>query len=205
MSETFACPQCGKSYLHAGRKPGKAVLCLCGHRFLVPAPEVRTAPTKLPLQPEPQQRQPEPSSSKLTIPIASPAAPRPQPTRSASSPRSSPARPKELVAEVVYPGDSAEMAPLAEVISQNPYAPAPLPALPVDYGSYAAPAARRHAPRSKIESSQLFGLWLGRAVLFVLVPLAMLCVFIADMQMHRTGGVLRYVRQRQPAFRMPSK
>lgn len=203
MSETFACPQCGKIYTHAGRKPGKAVLCLCGHRFLVPAPEVRTVPAKLPLQPASQERQPEVSSPKATTPAAPSTAPQPQPARPASPPRGSPARPKELVAEVVYPGDSAEMAPLAEAIPQNPYASAPLAALPVDYGSYGAPAAARHAPRSRIESSQLFGLWLGRAVLFVLVPLAMLCVFIADMQMHRTGGVLRHVRQRQPGFRAP--
>ncbi|HEX7447945.1 MAG TPA: hypothetical protein VF306_10390, partial [Pirellulales bacterium] len=66
MSETFACPQCGKTYPHAGRKPGKAVVCTCGHRFLVPAPEVRAPRAELPLHPPSDPRpatRPEPKAT----------------------------------------------------------------------------------------------------------------------------------------------
>lgn len=37
MSNFFACPQCGKEYPREKRLTGRAVVCECGHRFLVPA------------------------------------------------------------------------------------------------------------------------------------------------------------------------
>lgn len=204
MSETFACPQCGKTYPHAGRKPGKAVVCLCGHRFLVPALEVRTAPAKLPLQPAPLERQPEPTAPRSTAPAAPPATPRPQPGRPASPPHSSPARPKELVAEVVYPGDSDEVLSVAELITPAPYA-APLPALHPAYTTIAAPpASARRASRSSAETSELFGLWVGRIVLFVAVPLATLCFVIGHIQMYRNGGLILNSGKGAPLVRKPA-
>lgn len=110
-----------------------------------------------------------------------------------------------MVAEVVYPGDSAEVLPVAEWVSPAPYAPAPLSALPVGYDSFAPPAVARSTRRTSTESSELFGLWVGRVVLFVVVPLAMLCVLIADLQMHRNGGIAHHARRGRPAsvFRAP--
>jgi len=37
MLNFFACPQCGKEYPREKRLTGRAVVCACGHRFLVPA------------------------------------------------------------------------------------------------------------------------------------------------------------------------
>ncbi len=201
MSETFACPQCGKSYSHAGRKPGKAVVCVCGHRFLVPAPEVRAPRVELPLHPpsEPRresapaprpERSPSPSLSPAsrTPPPAAPRVSRPAPQR--------PAPPQELEAEVVYPGHLQAL-PAA-------YAPTSAPLTHPAYEPLAPPPAALRTTRSSIESSQRFGMWLGRAVLFAIVPLAMLCVVIGHLQMRRTGGLIRNSWKAAPVLRRPA-
>ena len=214
MSETFACPQCGKIYPHSGRKPGKAVVCVCGHRFLVPAPEVRAPRTEVPLHPPSDPRpttRPQPSFESRATP-RNPAARTPPPAASrpaqpAPAPRRQSPPPQELEAEVVYPGNSSELLPAAELVSPAGYSPstAPLPAMPVAYDSLAPPLAAARSPsRSKAASSELFGMWLGRGVLFVVVPLATLCVVIGHLQMYRTGGLILNSGKAAPFVRRPA-
>lgn len=44
MADSFPCPQCGKTYSRENRLVGKAVVCECGHRFLVPPAEQAAQP-----------------------------------------------------------------------------------------------------------------------------------------------------------------
>ncbi|MGH7194799.1 MAG: hypothetical protein ACREJM_14870 [Candidatus Saccharimonadales bacterium] len=211
MSETFACPQCGKSYSHSGRKPGKAVVCVCGRRFLVPAPEVRAPRAEVPLHP-PSEPRPESRVSPSRNPAARtppPAAPRPAPAprKPAPQPQEPVAQdlePQELEAEVVYPGHPAELPPAAEWAAPAAYASDPLAAMHASYEPLAPPPTARRAARSSTASSELFGLWLGRVVLFVVVPLAMLCVVIGHLQMYRTGGLIQNSGKAAPAIRRPA-
>lgn len=95
-----------------------------------------------------------------------------------------------MIAEVVYPGDSAEVLPAAEIVAPAPYAE-PLAAIPAAYEAPLTPiASARRAARSSTQSSELFGLWAGRIMLFVLVPLATLCVLFGHLQLHRSGGFI---------------
>lgn len=47
-------------------------------------------------------------------------------------------------------------------------------------------------------------MWLGRGVLFVVVPLAMLCVVIGHVQMYRTGGFIQNSGRAAPFVRKPA-
>jgi DNA-directed RNA polymerase subunit RPC12/RpoP len=62
MPETFQCPECCKAYPRENRLVGRAVLCECGHRFLVPPRESRTSPSasasSLAIPTEPRQARP---------------------------------------------------------------------------------------------------------------------------------------------------
>lgn len=206
MSETFACPQCDKTYPHAGRKPGKAVVCVCGHRFLVPAPEVRAPQTEVPLHPPSSEPPSEPRRSSSRNPAAAspPATGSHRTYPTVAAPRPLPQQ-HELEAEVVYPGDSAGVPPTAELLTPAAYAVAPLPASHPAYEPVAAPvAAARHAPRSSTETSESFGLWVGRIVLFGAVPLATLCFVIGHLQMYRHGGLILNSGKGAPLIRRPA-
>ena len=48
MSDQFECPKCGCSYRREKRRVGKAVICACGHRFLLPPPEGQLPSTTVP-------------------------------------------------------------------------------------------------------------------------------------------------------------
>lgn len=169
---------------------------MCGHRFLVPAPEVRQTPAPPPLHAPseppisrspaaaPRRTAQQPPSVRAARPAASPTA-RPSP----------PMQEREMVAEVVYPGDSAEVLPAAEIVAPAPYAE-PLGAIPAAYESPLAPA--RRATRSNTVSSELFRLWAGRVMLFVLVPLATLCVLFGHLQIHRSGGIILNAQRALP-------
>lgn len=204
MSEMFACPQCGKSYSHAGRKPGKAVVCVCGHRFLVPAREVWAPRAELPLHP-PNDPRPAARAEPRYEPRATPRNPEartpppaaPRPSRPTPAPRRQTPPPQELEVEVVYPGNPAESLAAA-------YVPDPLAAMHAAYEPLAPQRAARPASKSRTESAELFGMWLGRGVLFVVVPLATLCVVIGHLQMYRTGGLIQNSGKAAPFVRRPA-
>ncbi|HET6881051.1 MAG TPA: hypothetical protein VFI31_12895, partial [Pirellulales bacterium] len=54
--DSFECPKCGASYTRERRRIGKAVVCQCGNKFLVPPP---------PSEPQPREA-PRPTSTRTT-------------------------------------------------------------------------------------------------------------------------------------------
>jgi DNA-directed RNA polymerase subunit RPC12/RpoP len=123
MSNSFQCPDCGKSYTRENRLVGKAVACECGRRFLVPHRE-STAP---------------PLASEAGA-ISSPQSPlRATPVPRAGKPlRATPAR----VARWADPVAPAQPIPLTEddLLDDAPQG-GPLEAVPVPFSPSPSPAA----------------------------------------------------------------
>jgi DNA-directed RNA polymerase subunit RPC12/RpoP len=111
MSDSFQCPKCGANYTRERRRVGKAVVCACGHKFLVPPAGVDV--------PQPDDRRTAPRNP-------SPVVPQPDdrgsaPRNPSSVPRSTPSRPRKPPAP--SSDSSAEVLPLAEVVESAPPVP----------------------------------------------------------------------------------
>lgn len=216
MSDQFECPKCGASYALDRRRVGKAVVCTCGHRFLVPPPEDEAPPTKAP--PASPRRQPPPPRVS-PMPRARPAR---RPTKSAPSdesyaevvPLTEPVEPSHSSAtRWADPVDEPPSAPLieAEVISSdNPYAEplAPLDDVLPAGGVYADPLrAGSNVPPLRSPSSAgkaakkrtkkrpdggngrpvNFSNWVAYFVFFLILPVSALFTIVGLVQ-HRSAG-----------------
>lgn len=206
MADSFPCPQCGKTYSRENRLVGKAVVCECGHRFLVPPAEQASQPPlsfpSLPRRPSPRAPRQTPASGSSPGAQAptggrpsQPAAPTPR------RPNQTPGRPPAqtrwadpIEAEQPADDDTMEAEPLlvAEVIR-------PAPAVPqaeddfdddadevvlVPLGAKPAPPARgpanvRTAPRRTVAPPSAAGHSPARLALMIGLPLAALLMIAA--------------------------
>jgi DNA-directed RNA polymerase subunit RPC12/RpoP len=127
MSDSFQCPKCGASYPHDKRRVGKAVVCTCGHRFLVPPLDYAAPPSSTPsdasLTPRPRRATPPAERAKPSRPKASPAAA--SDSSSEVLPLAEPVSPAPSATPTRWadPVEPAQAAPLmeAEVIQPAPY------------------------------------------------------------------------------------
>jgi DNA-directed RNA polymerase subunit RPC12/RpoP len=217
MLDQFECPKCGASYARDRRRVGKAVVCTCGHKFLVP-PAQDDVPTTTAPPASPRRHTPAPRVSPM---------PRAQPTRRPNRAAPSDESYAEVVplAEPVEPAhssatrwadpvDEPASTPLmeAEVLSSdNPYAEplAPLDdvlaagdayADPFAAGSLAPPLRSPPPPpraakkgkkkrhRSGDSRPVNFSNWVAYFVLFFILPAAALFTIIGLVQHRRAGG-----------------
>ncbi|HVA46661.1 MAG TPA: hypothetical protein VNH11_09830 [Pirellulales bacterium] len=61
MSDSFECPKCKAAYTREKRQVGKAVICACGHKFLVPPASIEAAVSAIPRRPS-VERPPAPAT-----------------------------------------------------------------------------------------------------------------------------------------------
>lgn len=209
MPNTFQCPKCGASYARERRRIGKAVVCSCGHKFLVPPaagdePPVRpysAPPHATPrgrASPKPPRKQPQAGSdsSAEVLPLAEVI----QPTGPPPAGRwAAPIEPLEAEpvpqAEVVYPAAAyAEPVPAADDL----FSAGGAYGNPVGAGAYAAPLAAPPPPRadgrrkkksgSAGDGGQMgFSNWVAYVVLFLLLPAAGIFTLLGVVEHRRSG------------------
>lgn len=195
MGDTFQCAKCGASYARERRRVGRAVVCACGHKFLVPPPDLGAPSADQPLQPggRPLPRAPTSravdSDTSEVVPLAELIEPRLPPGR---------------WAEPVEAAETAESLPEAEIVYASPAEPA-YPADPMlapggPYGepvdrSGGAPEPRRRSvpmaattkrPRAQPANDER-GLNVTYVVLFVVLPVFVLFCVLAIVLYSRFG------------------
>lgn len=210
MGDSFQCEKCGRSYARERRRVGKAVVCSCGHKFLVPPPDA--GPPRAAGQPT-QQRDynrplPEASpryssssgdSSADAIPIAEPI------EAQSTQPPGRWAEPVETAeplpeAEVVYDA-AAEPAYPADAL----FAPGRAYGDPMDHASHyprstgvpqailpPATVATRKKRRKRANSSGAANItdWIAYFVLFGLLPMSGLFFLLGVVQFFRLGRLV---------------
>jgi DNA-directed RNA polymerase subunit RPC12/RpoP len=164
MADSFHCPQCGKAYSRENRLVGKAVVCECGHRFLVPPAEQASQPPlsfpSLPRRPSPRGPRQTPAPGSSGVAPSSGKRPGQPPTR---RPDQSPGRPPGQTrwADPIEPGHPADETMEAEpmLIADVVYPAQAIPQVEDDFdddaeevvlvpiGAKPAPPARRPPPR----------------------------------------------------------
>ncbi|MGH7138998.1 MAG: hypothetical protein ACREHD_24900 [Pirellulales bacterium] len=214
MSDSFQCPKCGASYARERRRIGKAVVCSCGHKFLVPPPASEEPPANA-----------RPYAAPPNVAPRGRAVPRP-PRKQASSSSDSSAEVLPL-AEVIEPAGEppagrwaeaiepaqAEPLPQAEIVDSGiPYAEPVLagddlfssggPYGGLAYGgTYIPPRAspppprsdkrRRKKSRSSGDGGQIgFSNWVAYIVLFLLLPAAGIFTLLGVVEYRRTGSAV---------------
>lgn len=204
MADSFPCPQCGKSYSRENRLVGKAVVCECGHRFLVPPAEQASQPPvsfpSLPRRPSSREPRQTPTSG------SSPGAPPPKGARP-SQPSAPQRRPNQTPgrrlgqtrwADPIEPDsaddDTVEAEPMmiAEVVrparavppAEDDFDDDAEEAVLVPLGAKPAPPARRPAnlrnpPRRTVAPPKAAGGSPARLALMIGLPLAALLMIAA--------------------------
>jgi hypothetical protein len=209
MSDSFQCPKCGASYARERRRIGKAVVCSCGHKFLVPpfvsdeppasvrphtappnvAPRGRTAP-------RPPRKQPSASSdsSAEVLPLADVIEPAAELPAGRWAEPVEPPQPEPLPeAEVVYPA-----APYADVVpvADDLFSAGGAYGDPLGAGAYAAPLAapppatarpRKKSGRSAGDGQIGFSNWVAYIVMFLLLPAAGIFTLLGVIEFRRSG------------------
>lgn len=156
MSEVFACPACGKEYPREKRLIGRAVICVCGRRFLVPPESVQLHSQAVTETPTDGPRHLKASASSVGR-ASAPAMARPAPVGARWSDAVIPIPPRRaepLEAEIVALPLEAEIVslPLAPLVapSPSPYMPqVMLGAVPQEYSRPAAPAKKKSKKRKR--------------------------------------------------------
>lgn len=211
MSDTFQCPKCGAGYARERRRIGKAVVCSCGHKFLVPPSEgqgavsQRPAPNTAPRvrgAPPTARKQPAPSSdsSAEVLPLAEVIEPAAEPPTGRWAEPIEPPQAEPLPqAEIVYSGD-----PYAEPVSAgdelfsaggaygDPDAGADIPPLAAPL-----PMERRRSKKNRTttQSGQIgFSNWIAYIVLFLLLPAAGIFTLLGVIEYRRSGPAGRRPR-----------
>ena len=218
MPDTFQCPQCGAAYTRERRRVGKAVVCTCGHKFLVPPPDFAAPPQpeRPPIhQPRPAAPQSRPSSrtrstqppsrqatsddsSGEVLPLAEPVRrATPQPEARWADPIEQQEAPL-MEAEVVDPAIpyAEPLAPTDDLFGPGGGYTDPLPAT----GLYAPPLVPPPAPKPTKQRKKKrrptgdgratnYSNWVAYFVLFLILPAAAIFTVIGVIQYRRPGAV----------------
>lgn len=211
MSDSFQCPKCGASYTRERRQVGKAVLCTCGHKFLVP-PDLAAPPTAvtgprsgspkaLPAgrerPPRSTARQAPSGDSSEVLPLAEPM----QPANAQPAARwAEPVEPQEaplMEAEVVYPATpyAEPVAPVDDLFGASGAYADPILLAGAAGPPLALPPARRQPDQKRKKKRRSggdgrpvnFSNWVACFVLFLLLPAAALFTLLGLIQSRRAG------------------
>lgn len=194
MSDSFQCPKCGARYARQRRQIGKAVVCACGHKFLVPPLDLESSPPTAP---------PATSSPSRS---AAPRPGRPSPRRASASDSSGEVLPLAEPVEPAAPHSASpwaepielqEAEPLMEAEVVYPATPYAEPVMADDYGQplAAASAHRQNQVKSHRASSVTgagplgFSKGVAYSVLFVLVSAAALFTILGMIQYRRANPI----------------